>query len=287
MPQLQLLFNELCIKYDETRLIKSLDHAKLWIQGLSTLLTFLHRYKNADELRVPIDFRKTELISSYSLGRLLSDDENIIGKDERDNIKTFTDRGRYLEDISEIVDDAGIFEHRQDVYFFQYNGSITRGFGAAHLLNGLALSIETEEEWNCTSVRIEKHQNSGVSFINVNHACKFEHIGIARRNFERNPKHDVEYDSVIDYGRISQLDLSDEEAQEILDRAAKHDKEKRLYGYSKRTEKFYAFPCHLEGVYHAYPVRVNEIQYRKQILRQLMDVDMIAHETYRRYLKGN
>jgi hypothetical protein len=223
------------------------------------------------------------LVTGYVLGRLLGEEEDLVPKDHRDNIKNFTDRGRYLEDIEEIVDDEGIFEYRTDVYLFQYKDEIARGFGAAHLIDGLAVSIDTEDvDWDCFSVDVEKHEHSGVITISVTHACKFEHLGIPQRVFERNPKHDL----VVEREKIAKLDLDDEEAQAVLDKAAQLDKGKRFFGYSRTTSRFYAFAPHSDDYYHAYPVEINEIQQRKQVLRQLLDLAAIDEQLYEKYKKG-
>lgn len=284
---MELMFNELCVRYDPQRLAMSLDHAQSWLQEFSQLLTLLSKHKNARELRVPIEFGKMELISGYTFGRLLDEKEKLLTNEYRTNIKIFTDRGKYLEDFSIISDDDGLFHHQQNELFFQYKGLIARGFGAAYLLKCLALSIATEADWDSISIEIEQHQNTGKTIVKIDHACKCSHLNIPQRIFDRNPKHDIQYDIAVNDAFISQLDLSDEEAQNILDRAARVDYDKRLYGYSKRTGKFYIFPCHRLGYYHAYPIKVTEIKYRPQVLRQLLDADLIDEETGRRYLKGN
>jgi hypothetical protein len=277
------MFNELCIRHDNTRLSKPLDSAVKWLQQFSELLAALSKYRSTRELRVPIEFKKAELVTGYVLGRLLAEEENLVPKDHRDNIKNFTDKGRYLEEIEEIVDDEGIFEYRTDVYIFQYKGEIARGFGAAHLIDGLAISIDTEEiDWDCVSVDVEKHEHSGMITVSVEHACKYDHLGIPQRVFERNPKHDL----VVERDKIAKLDLDDGEAQAVLDKAAQPDKETRFFGFSQRTGRFYVFPSHLEGYYHAYPVEITEITQRKQVLRELLDLEVIDEQIYRRYKKG-
>ena len=107
--------------------------------------------------------------------------------------------------------------------------------------------------------------------MQVPHACKIEHLNLPDRVFERNPKHDL----IVENNYIAGLDLSDEEAQEVLDLAVQPDKEKRLYGYCPRTGKFYVFPPHTDSHYHAYPIDIGEIRSRKQVLRQLADIGIL------------
>jgi hypothetical protein len=284
MPQ-ELIFNELCVRYEEIRLKRPLEDATRWLVQFSQLLSLLSRHKNIKELRVPIKFKDAYLVDGYNLGRLLGEGENLIEKDHRTNIKQVTDRGKYLEDVDEIIDDDGIFEHRADTYMFCHVGlgEYCRGFGAAHLFNAMSISIDVEEDhWNCDSVIVEKHHNSGNSTVAVSHACKNIHLHLAERIFDPNPKHNV----IVERGQITKMDLENEEAQAILDRAAQPDGEERFYGYSDRTGRFYVFPQHVKGFYHGYPVELSEIRNRKQVLRQLNDLGVIDDTMVKRLLKG-
>lgn len=283
MPQ-ELMFNELCVRHEETRLTKPLENAIRWLRQFSQLLSLLSRYKNISELRVPIAFRGAYLVNGYHLGRLLSEEESLIEEDHRLNIKRFTDRGKYLEDIEEITDDEGLFQHREDLYMFRHVrlGEYCRGFGAAHLLDALAISIDTEEDsWDCEVVEVEKQHNSGNSTVMIHHACQNGHLNLPTRIFERNPKHDL----VVERDYIAKLDLDDEEAQAILNLAAQPDRETRFYGYSNRTKRFYVFPTHTAGHYHAYPVDRVDTRIRKQVLRQLNDLNVIDDATTRRLMR--
>ncbi len=277
----EVVFNELCVRYEKQRLDKPFEDAVSWLVQFSNLLLLIFRHRNINQLRVPIEFKSSILVNGYSLGRLLNEDEPLIDRDHRTNIKSFTDRAMYLEDVAEITDDEGLFHQHSKLYMFRHveSGELCRGFGAAHLLDALSISIDTEEDyWNCESVQIEKHQNSGSSPVAVPHACKVEHLRMPTRIFERNPKHDL----VVEREYISKLDLADEEAQSVLDRAVQADGEQfggtRLYGFSPRTSRLYAFPAHREGYYHAYPIKSTEIPYCKVVLRRLKDRNVIDDE---------
>lgn len=280
----ELIFNELCVRHDTQRLNRTLDDAVQWLLQFSNLLLSLYRHKNISQLRVPTGFSSSLLINGHSIGRLLSQDASLIDKDHRDNIKGFADRGSaYLEDIANIFDEDGIFQYYGESYMFQHpaTGEICRGLGAAHLLDALSVSIDVEEEfWDCESIEIEKQHNSGDTTVTVRHACRFEHLGIPPRTFERNPKHEL----VVEGGYVSRLDLTDQEAQSVLDSAIQAESTSaRLWGYASRTNRIYCFPPHGNGLYHAYPVEIAQIPNRKQILRRLVDEQVIDDQIARRF----
>ena len=284
MPQ-ELFFNELCLRYDRLRLEQSLENAINGLVQLSELLSLLSRYRNLRVLRTPISFKGTELIEGFKIGRFLSQDESWIDVDHRNNIKRFVDKGRYLEDIEEITDHEGIFSTRNDLYMFRHVelDIFCRGFGASYLLNGLSISLNIKDSfWDISEIQVEKWFGDTVEIVEIEHASKSEHLNLPIRIFERNPKHDLIKESEF----VAKLDLSDEEAQEILNLAAQPDKEARYYGYSQRTKRFYAFPSHREGYYHAYPIDLAEIRNRKQVLRQLEDIGVIETSLARRLSKG-
>lgn len=72
------------------------------------------------------------------------------------------------------------------------------------------------------------------------------------RKYDANPKHDIKQDKVVNGVVYSRMDLAPQEAEKCLINGMQVLESKCVYGYT--NGQWYAFPPHLPGIYHGYPV---------------------------------
>lgn len=73
-----------------------------------------------------------------------------------------------------------------------------------------------------------------------------------QRKYDANPKHDIRQDKVVNGVVYSRMDLAPQEAERCLMNGMQVLESKCVYGYT--NGQWYAFPPHLPGIYHGYPV---------------------------------
>lgn len=121
-------------------------------------------------------------------------------------------------------------------------------------INSMLLSLATLPKYESITVQGVVNDNSPLELKNISNASHIEEhrIALGIRRYERNPKHKDTYDT-IGKGRIaSPMDLCDEDAQALLNRAVLIDKDRTLY--AALNGKCYVFPEHEPGkaIYHGY-----------------------------------
>ena len=85
------------------------------------------------------------------------------------------------------------------------------------------------------------------------------------RKYEFNPKHKV------NYGWGSDMDLTDDEAQQVLNSAIEAGDE-RKHLVAKYKGKFYSFRCHYSNCYHGYIDESMPENLKRKVERELIDI---------------
>lgn len=124
--------------------------------------------------------------------------------------------------------------------------------------DGCLISLQGAEGFDQTVVDAKFRQDEGDL---INHSIPNlilpDDIWTVRRRYEYNPKHPRQGSpKIIGGNQISIMDLSDEEAQIVLDQGVAYG-ERQVYGIW--NGKFYSFYPHRENLYHGYSVERDEV----------------------------
>lgn len=122
--------------------------------------------------------------------------------------------------------------------------------------NTMLISLLTLPKYAESYLEGSIEDSSPLAIKNISRLTHIEEhrVMLGIRCYERNPKHKTTYTYVGNGEQASPMDLSDDEAQEILNTAISFGAEKVLYGV--KENKCYAFREHQPGkaVYHGYLV---------------------------------
>jgi hypothetical protein len=121
-------------------------------------------------LRTHADFHSTVLAPDYPLARWRNDSE--VDHDARLFIKSLATKFPFID--TEI-------ESRATLQEFKHNGISAEGLGVACLIDGLAISLKSEEQWNCSRISLEMatldvEDNLIYETPNVIHASAISHV---------------------------------------------------------------------------------------------------------------
>lgn len=123
-------------------------------------------------LVTPAGFLQLQVSAGYSIGRWLAE---LSDRDKRVRLTFLLDRRlKYDECLSSEQLDA------QDVEY-KYFDQIAQGLSAALIVDGLAISLWSDDRWNVASVSIEKSwytdRDVETRDLDVSHACRVAHLG--------------------------------------------------------------------------------------------------------------
>ncbi|MCG6133318.1 MAG: hypothetical protein MET45_01405 [Nostoc sp. LLA-1] len=121
-------------------------------QRMSELIKTIKAVKSQGvkvSLRTKENFHTTILAPNYPLRRWLNDADQV----ERIFIKTLATKAPFSTDIvnSEIQD----IENNASLFEFSYQGEMAIGLGIAYVLETIAISLLSEECWDCTHLELE------------------------------------------------------------------------------------------------------------------------------------
>lgn len=131
--------------------------------------------------------------------------------------------------------------------------------------NAVALSLGEHQRYSQHRYMVE-YAGNGMADMEpraIWHVSMLAHIDQIRPRYEKNPKHGQH-----DHGAAAEMQLSDQQAQYVLDRAILLPGEDRWIG--KHEGKLYMFPCHQQpnpetgspACYHGYAQKVADLQKR-------------------------
>jgi hypothetical protein len=126
-------------------------------------------------LRTKENFHTTILAPNYPLRRWLNDADQI----ERLFIKTLVTKAPFSTDIAN--SDIQDIENNASLSEFRHQGEIAIGLGIAYVLNTIAISLLSEECWDCSHIELEFRwldQDEEVihELVKIIHASRSTHV---------------------------------------------------------------------------------------------------------------
>jgi hypothetical protein len=142
-------------------------------------------------------------------------------------------------------------------------------WGLAFVRDHILVSLASHSDWDgallrCDYIDVEIDK---LEMANIRHSSLVDHLRQHKRIYYCHPKHchNLPFTGV----RDTAMDLIEEEAQNVLNRAVQSPRTKQLYGYSKRTQKLYEFKpetpigtqpwLNEQNKFHGYPVNPREV----------------------------
>lgn len=229
---MEIIFNDIAMRYQFEDKYDAIEKIKL---GIETLL-YLRKQDTTFKLSSQEKITGLEIAPGYYFAQIFSENAYILNQNYKTAIKTF------LVNFNNLTcgKDKFIFENKESIQC-----------GLAHRRNGLIFSLGTKDLFLNQKISGD-YSVDGITkeCVEIDNIAKKEHADIhwyklGKRIYEANPKHKV------NYGWGSVMDLGDEEAQFVLDRAIfAGDDEKHLIAQYQDT--YYSFRCHWKNYYHGY-----------------------------------
>lgn len=178
-------------------------------------------------------FRQWELAPNYYFEQLFSENNELLSRDEKTLLKTMFVKYNRIKP-------------EEAVFCFEERESTQCAWAFFH--HAILFSVPVDEKWKSDKLEgFLKWEDENVN-IEIGNLSVLEHIKIHEeqlqiRKYESNPKHKV------NVGWGTEMDLTDQEAQELLMKAIPAE---RAYKHliAKRDEKYYSFRRHHGNCYH-------------------------------------
>lgn len=181
-------------------------------------------------------FRQWEIAPGYSFEQLFNESNELLSRDEKMLLKTI------LVNFNKI-------KSPETVFCFEEQESSQCAW--AFLNSAMLLSIPVDEKWK--SEKIEgilkgkaRSEKVEISNLSVPEHIKIHEEQLQIRKYEFNDKHKI------NIGNISEMDLTDQEAQELLMKAIAADEDTYNHLIAKKNGKYYSFRRHHGNRYHGY-----------------------------------
>ncbi len=179
--------------------------------------------------------RDMELSPGYHFGQLLNEANDLISANEKQLLKTLFVNYKKIE-LS------------QDVFTINEKKSSQCAWAVRN--RAFLFSILIDKIWNKEKIIGNYETGTENRQVEINHISTQDHLEIHKKQlgiriYEQNPKHKV------NYGWGTEMDLSDEEAQKLLQTAVPVDRD-YTHLVAKRNGKYYSFRCHYDNRYHGY-----------------------------------
>lgn len=252
-----LIFNILSLRPND-----EYDHhtAHLWASKLGELFREAQEAQHIAIIRFDDEIRFRDIMKNHPFSKWLNTD---VPQPLRVLITSWTvNKGRVripawigLKDLEAATDIRYYFDNKT--------------WGLAFVRDHILVSLASHSDWdgvllgcNYIDVAIDK-----LEMGNIRHSSLVDHLRQHKRIYYCHPKHchNLPFTGV----RDTAMDLTEDEAQNVLNRAVQSPQTKQLYGYSKRTQKLYEFKpetpigtqpwLNEQNKFHGYPVNPPEV----------------------------
>lgn len=237
--------------------------ARQWAIRLGELFREAQEVQHISIIRFDDEIQSHQVMKDYLFPKWLNTD---VPQPLRVLIKSWTvNKGRVripawigLKDL-EVATDAR--------YYFD-----NKTWGLAFVRDHILVSFPSHPNWDCELLGCDyidtEIDEDKLETGSIRHSSLIGHLRQHRRIYYCHPKHC--YDEPFTGVRDTEMDLSRDEAQNVLNRAVQAPQNKQLYGYSKRTQKLYEFKPETpvsrqpwlgeHNKFHGYPVIPEEIR---------------------------
>ena len=210
---MDIVFNDISVQYPFRDKYDAVEKIKESIKILASLRKQDSSFKLSSQEKIT----GTEIAPGYYFEQLFSEKEGLLSHN-----------GKFVIDQKESVQCGYAFEEGK-----------------------LLFSLRTREEFSKEVIK-GKYTNDNMNYseAKIDNIAEEDHLDIhwkklGKRIYNPSPKHKV------DYGWGSDMDLNDQEAQIVLDKAVvAENSEKHLIAKYKGT--YYSFRCHWKNEYHGY-----------------------------------
>jgi hypothetical protein len=169
---LEMVFNELSLQSPAT----NIHQARQWMTQFISLATTATRQGVNRVLRTDVNFQMAELAPDYPVIQWRNDRE--VSREERQFFLSLTTKAPVLADFPQIEQTALTSD------FFHHGGQLPQralGLGYAYLLEAIAVSLPSAQQWSHPSIQIEYCQIKADETIyseqvEVNHCCHQDHV---------------------------------------------------------------------------------------------------------------
>ena len=225
-------FNDISTRYLYDDKYKAIEEIQ---RGLETL-KYLRKLNPLFKLYAESTIRYEQLAPGYYFNQIFHEKDEVFSR----NNKTF---------LRTILKNYNKIKWEKNVFRFRNEESVQCAWAYR---NGHAVfSFSSQKEFLYEQIKgIYTTEDGAEQPAAIENIADIRHIDIHKdllgiRKYESNPKHKI------NYGWGSDMDLSDEEAQKVLNTAiAAGDEKKHLI--AKYKGRYYSFRCHYDNCYHGY-----------------------------------
>lgn len=249
---MEMIFNDISMRYQFQDKYDAIEKIK---RGIEALLYF-RKQDVSFKLCSGEKITGSEIAPGYYFPQIFNESNHILNQKYKTAIKTFFVNFNRIN----CENDKFIFE-----------GIESEQCGLAYRKNGVVFSLGTRDSFLKPHICGEYTSDGKMSVtVEIDNISEIEHIDIhwfklGKRIYEANPKHKA------NYGWGSLMDLTDDEAQYVLDRAViAGDGEKHLI--AKYHNIYYSFRCHWKNYYHGY----QDNSMPEEMKRRLKDIPSIT-----------
>jgi hypothetical protein len=167
---LEIVLNELSLRTPAP----DIQTARQWMSDLISTVRTATAQGVKKVIRTQSDFQGTVLAPDYPLRRWRNDPE--VDRETRLFFKTLITKAPFLTDV---VDPE--IENRVNLSDFKHQGEQASGLGHALLLNALALSLRSKEQWYLSRLelevtRLDENENFIDELVEIIHASCRDHV---------------------------------------------------------------------------------------------------------------
>ncbi|MBW4631548.1 MAG: hypothetical protein KME30_06495 [Iphinoe sp. HA4291-MV1] len=172
---LDLILNELSLQNPAP----NQNIARQWISCFIKTIKTVKAHGVKANLRTKYDFHTTLLAPNYPIRRWLNDKE--VDQVERLFMKTLATKTPFSTEIANV--EIQSIESNAGLSEFWYQGELVVGLGVAHILDTIAVSLVSDERWNCSRLllelrRIDENEDGEVTdeIVEILHASCSDHV---------------------------------------------------------------------------------------------------------------